>query len=219
MSTRPTPYGMLIAPWADEQFFPVREALADLGLDCWDRDAFLMAKPVVTLLHALRPEGGLGEGMAEFAGLVHAAYLFWREGEPVLSLEDQAARDLLSGSGREPLPPAARPSIRYVQFPPRRVWGAATEGGPLEPLDGCFVIRRAGTVAVIGIFGAHPDRDGFTVVLVEGSRPVALAREDGGALFAPVMEGGAAAGLFSVTGMEELLELAWRTETLSREPA
>lgn len=210
MTVRPTPYATAIAPWADEHFFPIRQALADLGVDLWDRDAFLMAQPVVALVHALRPEGGLGEGLKEFTGLLHAAYLFWLHGEPVLAFDARAAETLLA------MPKAVRqdagPSVRYVQLPPRRIWGAPTAGGPHEPLDGCFVIRRGDHLTALGIFGAHPDRDGFTVVLVEGSRPMGLAREDGAPLFAPVMEGGASAELHSLVGMEELLELAWRAE-------
>lgn len=210
MTARPTPYATAIAPWADEHFFPVRQALTDLGVDVWDRDAFLMAQPVVALVHALRPEGGLGEGLNEFTGLLHAAYLFWLHGEPVLTLDARGAEALLA------TPTVVRheagPSVRYAQLPPRRVWGVPTEGGPHEPLDGCFLIRRGDHLSALGIFGAHPDRDGFTVVLVEGPRPAGLARDDGSLLFAPVMEGGAPAGLHSVVGMEELLELAWRAE-------
>lgn len=210
MTVRPTPYATAIAPWADEHFFPVRQALTDLGVDAWDRDAFLMAQPVVALVHGLRPEGGLGEGLDEFTALLHAAYLFWLHGEPVFALDVRGAEILLTS------PTAVRhdagPSVRYVQLPPRRVWGAPTEGGPHEPLDGCFLVRRNDHLTAVGIFGAHPDRDGFTVVLVEGQRATGLAREDGTALFAPVMEGGAPAGLHSVVGMEELLELAWRAE-------
>lgn len=215
MTPRPTPYAMLIAPWADEHFTPVRQALGDLDVDIWDRDAFLMAKPVVGLIHGLRPAEGLGEGMAEFAGLVHAAYLFWRQGEPVVALGEPAARVLLTAAPTAPLPSVSSPAIRYVQFPPRQVWGAASDDGPLEPLDGCFVIRRQDRLLVVGILGAHPDRDGFTVVMVDGPRSAALVRPDGSPLFGPVMEGGAAAGLFSLTGMEELLELGWRTEALA----
>ena len=45
---------------------------------------------------------------------------------------------------------------------------------------------------------------------VAGPRPTSPARPDGSALFAPVMTGGAPAGLASLTGGEELLELGWR---------
>jgi hypothetical protein len=41
-----------------------------------------------------------------------------------------------------------------------------------------------------------------------------MAREDGTALFAATMPGGQAAGLWSVVGQEELLELGWRAHWL-----
>jgi hypothetical protein len=60
------------------------------------------------------------------------------------------------------------------------------------------------------VFGLQPERAGFTVVEVSGSRPVGLARADGSALFSPTLPGGVAARLFSLVGAEELLELGWR---------
>ena len=206
---RPTPYDLAIAPWADEQFLPVRQALGDLGVDPWDRDAFLMAKPVVELVHALRPEGGVGEGMDEFVALLHAAFLYWMHGAPLRRLETAELAALL---GPEVSGPAASadPAVEYVQFPPLRIWGAPGEGVAHEPFDGCFVVRRRDRLAVVGILGAHPGRDGFTVVAVEGRRPAGLSRPDGSPLFGPAMDGGGEAGLHSLTGMEELLELGWR---------
>jgi hypothetical protein len=206
---RPTPYELAIAPWADERFSPVRQALAELGVDPWDRDAFLMARPAIELVHALRPDEGVGEGMDEFVALLHAAYLYWMHGEPLRRLEEAALTGMLGPVAPDPAREAAS-EVEYVQFPPLRIWGAAGEGSAHEPFDGCFLVRRGDRLAVIGILGAHPGRDGFTVVAVEGPRPIGLTRPDGGLLFGPVMEGGAEAGLHSVTGMEELLELGWR---------
>jgi len=206
---RPTPYELAIAPWADERFLPVRRALGDLGVDPWDRDAFLMAKPVVELVHALRPEGGVGEGMDEFVALLHAAFLYWMHGEPLRRLAEAELPGLLGPKAPSPLP-SPEPAIEYMQFPPLRIWGAPGQGAAHEPLDGCFLVRRGGRLAVVGILGAHPGRDGFTVIAVEGARPGELSRPDGTPLFGPVMEGGAEAGLHSLTGMEELLELGWR---------
>jgi hypothetical protein len=206
---RPTPYDLSIAPWADDEFLPVRQALGDLGVDPWDRDAFLMAKPVVELVRKVRPEEGLGDGMDEFVALLHAAFLYWMHGEPLRPLAEDDLEALLGPAGPA-ASPAGGPSIAYVQFPALRIWGDAAEAASHEPFDGCFVIHRGGRLAVVGILGAHPGRDGFTVVAAEGPRPAALARPDGAPLFSPVMEGGAAAGLRSLTGMEELLELGWR---------
>jgi hypothetical protein len=68
---------------------------------------------------------------------------------------------------------------------------------------------------VLGVFGIHHDREGFSVVEAAGPRPVGLAREDGSGLFEPTLPGGKAAGLFSVSGMEELLELGARSWELA----
>jgi hypothetical protein len=56
----------------------------------------------------------------------------------------------------------------------------------------------------------YPDRPGFSVVEVAGSRPSPLMRPDGSPLFSTTLPGGAAAGLYSLVGEEELLELGWR---------
>jgi hypothetical protein len=60
----------------------------------------------------------------------------------------------------------------------------------------------------------HPEREGFSVVEATGSRPVALMRADGTELFSPTLTGGKAAGLYSIAGEEELLDLGWRIRVL-----
>ncbi len=74
-----------------------------------------------------------------------------------------------------------------------------------------------GGLFALAVFGLHPGQAGFSVVAVDGYPPTAPGREDGTPPFAPVLEGGAAAGLFSITGEEELLELAARTVPLAAE--
>jgi hypothetical protein len=215
-SRRPTPFEAVFAPWAAEKFGALREALRSGGVAAHDRDAFLMARPAIELIRDLRPEAGLGEAMDEFVALIHAAYRFWEEGQHLIQVDEATFRPLVSeppaGRGQPAdRPPPARPPAFYIQFPQRRLWGAPVPGGPHEPLDGCFVVRDSATLHVAGIFGFHPDRDGFSVVSVSGPRSPGLRREDGTPLFSPVLAGGATAGLFSVTGMEELLELVWRS--------
>jgi hypothetical protein len=88
-------------------------------------------------------------------------------------------------------------------------------------MDGCFVHGLPGSaeLRVLGVFGIHPERAGFSVVEVTGPRPGALARLDGSDLFAPILPGGAAAKLFSVAGEEELLDLGWRTHDVATHAA
>jgi hypothetical protein len=211
---RLTPFDLVFQQTSQDVFPGSRTALEDSGHDHRDRDRFLMVREVVTLLRDLRPEEGLGEAIDQLAALVHHAYLFWEAGEPTVELSQERLADLLAqpqgDAGAEP-PPAY-----YVQAPERKVWAGVIPGQPPEPLDGCFVHSspEAGSLRVLGVFGMYPEREGFSVVEAAGPMPVALAREDGTPLFAPVLPGGAAARLFSLVGEEELLDLGWRTYKL-----
>lgn len=212
MESRPTPYDLAFADLADDRFAPIRTALEESGQAPGNRDAFLMLREVVTLIRDLRPEEGVGEGIEQLAALVHHAYLFWTAGMPVITL----APDHLAGLMATPstITPPNRPAgttAAYVQLPEHRIWAAAVPGDAAEPLDGYFLHAAGDELRTLGVFGLRPDRMGFSVVEAAGERPAALARQDGSAIFAPTLPGGDAAGLYSLTGAEELLELGWRT--------
>jgi hypothetical protein len=92
------------------------------------------------------------------------------------------------------------------------MWAELQPGEPPEPLEGMFVRPwPTGGFFVLGIFGMHPGRQGFTVVDVDGYPSDDPAREDGSGLFPPRLPGGVAPGLLSLVGQEEILELAART--------
>jgi hypothetical protein len=92
------------------------------------------------------------------------------------------------------------------------IWASVVENQAPEPLDGVFVSSApGGDLRVLGIFGLRHDRPGFSVVEATGARVEGLAREDGSPLFQPTLDGGSAAGLRSIIGEAELLELGWRT--------
>ncbi|MGH7629213.1 MAG: hypothetical protein ACREOF_07450 [Gemmatimonadales bacterium] len=208
---RPTPYDLAFAELADERFPGIRDALAAAGTDPAERDGFLLNRDVVTLVRELRPEEGAGEEIGQLAALVHHVFLFWSAGKPVAALSEP---ELLVTLGVQ-ASPAGRPPARlpgYFQVPERRIWAEPVPGAHHEPLDGCFVHAAPGNSAlrVLGVFGLHPDRPGFTVVEAAGPRVQQLARSDGSALYAPLLPGGAAAGLHSLAGGEELLELGYR---------
>src|ERR1700740_2111233 len=74
---RPTPFDLVFAHTAETVFPLVRAALEQGGHDPTDRDAFLMVPEVVSLLHDLRPEEGIGEGMDQLVALAHHAFLLW----------------------------------------------------------------------------------------------------------------------------------------------
>ena len=212
-SPRPTPFELAFGDTARRIFPDISTALSRSGAEPRDRDAFLMLREVVTLLRELRPEEGLGEGIDQLAALVHHSYLFWAAGCPAVELPTEHLGDLL---GTPPPDIEEHPPAYYVQLPERRIWAQAVTGNPPEPLDGCFVHASPDetSLRVLGVFGLHGERAGFTVVEVAGTRPVGLVRPDGSELFSPTLAGGAASRLFSLAGGEELLELGWRTRTL-----
>lgn len=197
-------------------FEAVRDALVKDGVDPFDRDAFLMHRSVVELVHGGRPAGGLGNAIDEFTALIHLTFLFWMDGGHVVELS-QNELDAVMGEPSRSDGQAVRRSV-FVGVPRRRIWGSPTDTGP-EPLDGWYAARRDDHLMVAAQFGGRPDRDGASIVAVDGPEPVGLVREDGTALFAPTLPGGARAGLYSLTGMEELLALAWRVDHWRAEKA
>jgi hypothetical protein len=206
---RLSPFDLVFGRMVDERFPPLRAALD--RAEPTDRDAFIMTREAIQLVRDLRPDDGMGEAIDQLVALVHHAFLFWADGRIVVDVEP----GLLDAARVEP--PTMPAGARYARFPERRVWAQVVEGAAHEPLDGCFTHTLPGeSLRVLGVFGLHPDRAGFSVVEVAGPRATALARESGEPLFAPLMEGGAAAGLRSIAGEEELLEIGWRARGAAR---
>jgi hypothetical protein len=210
-ASRPTPFDLVFGDAAPERFPALQRGLAAAGRDPRDRDAFALVREVLEFLRELRPDEGLGGAVDGLVAFVHCAYLFWLDGRETAAITEARLTERLAGRGQEP---AWRESGRmtYVQLPPLRVWGTPVAGGAPEPLDGWFVRRTGPRLSLLAIFGLHPGREGLTAVPAEGARPDGLRREDGTPPFAPLLDGGAAAGLHSVADEAELLELAWRME-------
>lgn len=213
--SRPTPFDLVFRQPAQKVFPNIRLALEQAGHDPRERDRFLMVKEVVTLLHQLRPEEGLGAGIDQLVALLHHAYLFWDAEEPTIEVTAEQLPGLLTTrDGFEG--DAASAAAYYAAMPEYRIWAQVIPEHPPEPLDGCFVHSLPGgtQLRVLGVFGIQPERDGFSVVEATGDRPLVLARANGSEPFAPTLTGGKAAGLFSIIGEEELLDLGWRTQAL-----
>lgn len=207
---RPDPFSLVFGSLAAERFPRIRAGLAAAGHPAEDRDGFLLLREVAELLQALRPEEGVGAAMAALVALVHHAYLFWADGRRIRTVGEEELAAILRGSVTAN--PSPRLRSTYVQLPSLRVWGAPLEGQPVEPLDGWFLTRSEERLDALGVFGLSPGRPGLTAVEVSGSRPATLERLDGSPLFSPTLAGGARAGLASLAGQEELLELVWRAE-------
>lgn len=208
---RLTPVGAVFGDQLDARFAPIAEGLASAGTEPRDRDAFVLVREVVELLRELvPPEEASPVAVAELVAFVHAAYLYWVDGQcRVRVARPTLERRLGLESARALVAPTVARSY-YLELPSQRVWGEAVAGGPAEPLDGCFIQPRDGWLSVVGIFGLHPSREGLTIVDAGGARDPGLVRMNGTALFSPQMAGGASAGLFQVTGNQELVELGYR---------
>lgn len=209
MAIRPTPFALVFDDLARSRFPSLRASLAERSVDPHNRDAFLLDPTGVQVLRSIVPDEGVGDAIDQHVSILHNAYLFWDDGERTVSLDrphvERMLKSRTAGDAN-----GATPTY-YVQFPERVVWAQVTEGQPHEPLDGLFVHRAAdGTVQMLGVFGLHPERLGFSIVEASGQPEPVLAREDGSPLFSPVLEGGNRAHLFSITGGEELIELGAR---------
>jgi hypothetical protein len=111
---RPTPFDLVFAHTAETVFPVVRAALERAGHDPTDRDAFLMVPEVVSLLHDLRPEEGIGEGMDQLVALAHHAYLLWTAG----ALTPDLGRRLAACPRRRPCPHPPASTSRRGRFMP-----------------------------------------------------------------------------------------------------
>jgi hypothetical protein len=195
--------------------FPALHAgIAEARSDPRDRDAFVLVREVVELLRDVAPDQGVGEGVRELVGFVHACYLHWLDGVCRVVVDRDSLERLLRDPACAPPSDVMAGVSYYLQLAPQRVWGTPVDRGPAEPLDGCFVVPRGEGAEIVAVFGLHPGRQGLTVVEAAGSRPGRLVREDGSPLFSPRLEGGAAAGLLEIVGETELLELVHRCHGL-----
>ncbi len=219
MTDRPTPFTMVFGDLAAEHFPAIADALERAGGRSADRDAFVLVHPVGMLLRQLVPAEAPAEALEAYVRLLHHAYRHWAAGRWVYRVSDAALDRATAGAtlSGDLIHPAL-----YVQLPEHRVWRAAAAGETPEPLDGMFVTETsiAGSIAVLGISGMHRHRPGFSAVSVEGRVDrddatgvellVEARRDDGSAPFTPLLDGGAAAGIYSLANAGELLLLTCR---------
>jgi hypothetical protein len=211
---RTTPFDLVFDVIARDRFPEVRASLENSSADAANRDAFLLDRHVVQVLRDLVPDEGVGEAVDQHVSLLHNAYLFWQGGQRVVRLSPEETESLLA---HPPTDGNGRPfETAYVQFPERTLWAQINEGAPHEPLDGVFVSSIGDQYRVLGVFGLHPDRVGFSVAEVSGSRLAEARRPVGSALVATLLPGGAAANLYSVDGAAELVELGARAADVAR---
>jgi len=207
--TAPIPADLALGPLAD-RFPSIERSLAAAGSDPRRREAFVLDREAAALLRELRPEGGVGEGVDDLLAFLHAAFLHWRDGTRVVEVDRSTLDRVVRLVGPDP-EPGSGPAY-YVMLAPRRVWGQPVAGSPAEPLDGWYVCRDERGLGVVAVFGLHPHRPGFTIAQARGSWPAGPDRRAGAEPFVASMPGAQEAGLWSIAGEAELLELVHRVD-------
>jgi hypothetical protein len=203
VSERISPFALVFGEIAEERFPALKASLAAGRVDATDRDAFVLDRAVTEFLRDLVPEDAPPESLHEFIAVLQHSYLFWAGGQKTRISENTELP-------RAPRSPRAPSSPHFVGLPSHLYWGQPDPDGSHEPVDGFFIHPFADGIRVLAIFGLHRERPGFSVAEVAGAPPeLLLPRADGSSPFAPQMDGGAAAGIRSVAGADELLALAW----------
>ena len=214
-----TPFALVFSEIAPARFPEIAAGLEAAGRSAADRDAFVLLEPVARLVRDLVPDDVSPDELEAHLRLLHHAYRHWAGGGWVYRVSETTLAGAVASHGMSSRLPH---EALYLQLPKGRVWRPGAAGLAPEPLDGIFVTEteERGTVSALGIFGMHQARPGFSAVGVEGhvdeddatagELEVAAGREDGSPPFAPRLEGGEQAGLYSVDNAGELLLLTCR---------
>jgi hypothetical protein len=214
MSGRLHPFDYVFGELTPHRFEALREAAGDVSHDLGSRVGFQRFQPVLDLLAELvppQPQGSPGVAMEHYATLLYVAYRYWSAGRHSFELTRHQIEVMLQTEAVD-RPPIVPHGACYLKLPERLFWARIDTDSPHEPLDGLFaVIDPEGTEAtVLGVLGLRPERGGFSqlavsVAVPDWERAAETVRRP---LFAPVMEGGDRAKVYSLISEGELLYLA-----------
>ena len=147
--------------------------------------------------------------MDQLVALVHHAYLFWAEGALTIADRSRAAGGMLEHGATdgpsEGRPPPITPSSPSEDLGP----GHRRTRRPSRWMD-CFVRVTATELLGAGHLRAAPRPAGFSVVEAPVRAPEAAHAPTAARSSLRRCPAAAAAGLYSLVGAEELLELGWR---------
>ena len=210
--TRPSPFDLSLGPLADE-FAAVREAGTREGRDLHHCQDFAASPDVQRLLERLQAPDLVAqraEAAEAYLALLYAAYRYWDAGARVVTPARARLEPALAAPPESRLPDIPGGAC-YLQLPAPWIWARAGDEGPHEPLDGCFLAAdpRGDEITIVAVLGLRVERGGFTQVALHVA-PADFLTARGvrrNPPFAPLMEGGAAAGFRSVATAGELLQL------------
>lgn len=210
--SRIDPFAYALAAVAEQQFPAIREESLAAAKNTADRGQFASLTAVQRMLldvEAPQLVEQHPEAAEEYLNTLYAAYRYWDTGQHSVSLRREALEAALEAELEDP--PSVPHGACYLQLPERWCWAQVAPDEPHEPLDGLFVIAAPGReITVLAVLGLRADRPGFSeITVVAVPRDFAVARAEARTPpFAPVIDGGAAAGLRSLVSTGELLHLA-----------
>jgi hypothetical protein len=199
---------------AERWFGAIRTEATAQHRDPRDRVQFEAIPAVQRALHDIEDPSLLEStpmAAAGYLAALFAAFTYWNGGQETVRPTKQSMERLFAAPERWSLAPAEDRDV-YVQLPEHWFWSRIGEDAPHEPIDGMFVSanRTRGELSVLAVLGLRNDRDDFSQISVTGAF-AALPHVAGALrrpLFAPVVDGGEAAGLLSVITTGETLALA-----------
>jgi len=213
--TRLSPFELAFGTRMEERFSEIPREAESESKDPSDPGQFASLRSVQHLMGEIEsPEAIEADPRAavEYLTLLYVASRYWDAGQSTryvdadLFSEERVAR-LLRG-----IPVSVPGGGCYLQLPERLVWSQIGPTAPHEPLDGLFAAesRDRRQFTVVAVLGLRPDRHGFSQISfsVSTSDLAELPGMMRSPPFAPVMDGGVAAGFKSVTSAGELLLLA-----------
>ncbi len=209
--TRLHPFDHAFAQF-EETFRTIRDEAHRGHRNPRDRAAFASLRSVQQLLREIEDPALVESNptaAAEYLTTLYVAFVFWASGRNTLTVPRTALEPLLLRP--EHLEPPTD-GATYVHLPEHWLWAQVAPSQPHEPVDGVFVVatsQRPAEMTVLAPLGVRGDRMGFSQVSVTAamSELAQLAAQLPEGAFDPVVEGGQAAGVRSITTPAELLVL------------
>jgi len=212
--SRPHPFDLAFGSIAESRFPDIVGDAERQRRDLDDVAQFAACATVQRLLQEIEsPE--LVERMptagVEYLHALYVGFRFWRAGRVTVA----APLEHLLARLADPTPVTTLPDIPsgaiYFQLPERLFWAQVDSDAPHEPMDGLFFaagLHDAWTV--LAVLGLRPERSGFSQLTLTAAGEEVLAAPTMARTppFAPVLDGGDSAGLYSVCTAAELLHLA-----------
>jgi hypothetical protein len=203
----------------------VVEEARQLGVDPWNRGAFLLLGSVGALLRDLKPPESGSETFQEYGTMAFHSFHFHRSGRPVVLVTAALVRHLVEedlpagnvpGEASHGRVEAPGPS-GYIQLPRHLFWVRTAPENRPEPVDGLFWTLSGGeALHLLLVLGLRDDRPGLAVVVVsdapweDASHWLRADVRATGKDFETTLPGGELDGLYSIETAGEALKLVAR---------